>query len=95
VLSNLNGLTVELLATAADQHHAYTTGQPRGPLTGIKPLDRAFGGCLWPGTYIVHGSPGAGKRHLPSKSPQAAVVRRFSFRARCPPWSCFAATWRA
>ncbi|MHB9134556.1 MAG: DnaB-like helicase C-terminal domain-containing protein [Armatimonadota bacterium] len=42
-------------------HHAYTTGQPRGPLTGFPSLDREIGGALWPGFHIVLGEPGTGK----------------------------------
>jgi replicative DNA helicase len=43
---------------------AYTTGAPRGPLTGLPRLNEALGGCLAPGLHILHAEPGAGKTAL-------------------------------
>lgn len=48
-------------ADAVAAHAAQTTGQPRGPGTGLGKLDAEVGGYLAPGLHILHGSPGVGK----------------------------------
>lgn len=46
---------------AAARHEAHTTGQPRGPITGLGKVDHELGGAFTPGLHIVHAQPGAGK----------------------------------
>lgn len=46
---------------AAEAHEAYTSGKPRGPLTGFPQIDRAIGGARFPGVHVLHASPGIGK----------------------------------
>ena len=60
-LARLGDLLTDWAADAEAAHRAYTTGQPRGPVTGQPKLDRELGGALSPGTHILHGGPGAGK----------------------------------
>ena len=54
----------ELEADAVAAHEAYTTGTPRGPVTGLPGLDRELGGALSAGTHVLHAGPGAGKSAL-------------------------------
>lgn len=51
--------TVEADDQAA--HDARTTGTPRGPITGLKEVDRELSGALSIGTNILLGNTGAGK----------------------------------
>lgn len=46
---------------AIDAHEAFTTGQPRGPVTGFPTLDEHLGGWLPVGFNVLHAAPGAGK----------------------------------
>ncbi len=63
-LTRLADLLGELEADAAAAHEAYTTGTPRGPVTGLPGLDRELGGALSAGTHVLHAGPGAGKSAL-------------------------------
>jgi replicative DNA helicase len=60
-LTRLSDLLVEWQTFAEQTHEAYTTGQPRGPVTGFTRLDAEIGGAIEPGLHILHGQPGAGK----------------------------------
>jgi replicative DNA helicase len=63
-LTRLSDLLAEWQTLAEQSHEAYTTGQPRGPVTGFAKLDAEIGGALGPGAHVLHGSPGAGKTAL-------------------------------
>ena len=63
-LLRLGDLLGDLAADAAAAHEAFTSGTPRGPVTGLKTLDRELGGALAPGTHVLHAGPGAGKSAL-------------------------------
>ena len=63
-LLRLGDLLGDLEADAATAHEAYTNGTPRGPVTGLKALDRELGGALAAGTHVLHAGPGAGKTAL-------------------------------
>jgi len=58
----------DLLAAWEDDaeaaHDAYTTGQPRGPVTALPRLDNELGGFLSLGVHVIHGGPGSGKTAL-------------------------------
>jgi replicative DNA helicase len=60
-LSRLGGLLDALEADVRAAFDARASGVPRGPVTGIRGLDRALGGALEPGLHVLHGTPGAGK----------------------------------
>ncbi len=45
-------------------HAAFTSGTPRGPVTGFKSLDQALSGFLAPGLHIIHANAGCGKSAL-------------------------------
>jgi replicative DNA helicase len=60
-LSQLSHLLGAWEAEATAAHRAYTSGQPRGPISGFKLLDKEMGGCFLPGLHFVHGQPGTGK----------------------------------
>ena len=47
-LLRLSDLRPELEAQAVADYHAYLNGFPRGPVTGIKPLDHELGGRSHP-----------------------------------------------
>ena len=58
----LDSLGTELLNDARELHEAHTTGQPRGPLTGLKKLDQEIGGALPKDALtMILGNTGAGK----------------------------------
>lgn len=63
-LLKLGALLDELHTDAAAAHEAFSTGRPRGPVTGFGRLDREIGGALEPGLHVLHGSPGTGKTAL-------------------------------
>ncbi len=55
-------LVAEAMSDATDAHEARKSGQPRGPLTGLKRLDREIGGALPKSALtIILGNTGAGK----------------------------------
>ncbi len=60
-LTRLGDLLGEWAAEADASHTAHLANRPRGPVTGIRPLDVELGGCLPVGLNIAHGMPGAGK----------------------------------
>ena len=60
-LCRMSDLLGDWADDAQEAHRARTTGAPRGPLTGLRALDRELGGCWAPGLHIAHGQPGAGK----------------------------------
>jgi replicative DNA helicase len=60
-LVRLGDLLGDMEADAAAAHEAWTTGKPRGPVTGLKPLDRELGGVLQPGLHVLHSNSGTGK----------------------------------
>lgn len=60
-LARLADLLDEWQLVAQQAHESYTTGQPRGPVTGFAKLDAEIGGALDAGLHILHGQPGAGK----------------------------------
>ncbi len=57
----LRAVVGDLRDQADAAHAARLSGQPRGPVSGLKPLDRELGGAFEPGLHIVHGNAGAGK----------------------------------
>lgn len=58
----LGALVADAVADATEAHEARATGQLRGPITGLKPLDRAIGGTLPKGALtMILGNTGAGK----------------------------------
>ena len=63
-LSRLVDLLGEWQTTAERAHETYTTGHPRGPVTGFASLDAELGGALDPGLHVAHGQPGTGKTAL-------------------------------
>jgi replicative DNA helicase len=63
-LARLGDLLGDWETDATAAHTARVTGQPRGPVTGLEPLDRALGECLAPGVHILHGNTGSGKTAL-------------------------------
>ncbi len=60
-LARLGDLLGELEADAIAAHAARVEGRPRGPVTGLRPLDQELGGALPVGVTAVHGGPGVGK----------------------------------
>jgi replicative DNA helicase len=60
----LGALLAEWEADATAAHTARVENRPRGPITGLDPLDRALGGYLAPGLHVAHGGPGIGKTAL-------------------------------
>ena len=60
-LCRMADLLGDWAADAQAAHRSLATGAPRGPLTGLKALDRELGGCWAPGLHIAHGQPGCGK----------------------------------
>lgn len=65
----------DLCQDAESAHRAYTTGMPRGPVTGIPELDTALSGALSVGLHFVLGNAGAGK---------TALSMQIAARCRCP-----------
>jgi replicative DNA helicase len=63
-LVKLGQLLDEAQADAEAAHDAYTSGRPRGPITGLASLDRELGGWLQPGLHILHSNSGTGKTAL-------------------------------
>ncbi len=63
-LTRFADLLGEFAADAEAAHDAYVNGTPRGPITGLKTLDRELGGALASGTHVLHAGPGAGKSAL-------------------------------
>jgi replicative DNA helicase len=63
-LTRLAALLGEAEADAAALYEAKQTGQARGPVTGLRSLDREIGSALLPGVHILHGKPGSGKTAL-------------------------------
>ncbi len=58
----LDALAGELVNDARNAHEAHKTGQPRGPQTGLKRLDRAIGGAFPKDALtMILGNTGAGK----------------------------------
>lgn len=60
-LRDLLGLIDDLDAQTCE---AFTSGRPRGPITGLPELDEAIGGALPAGLTVLQGAPGAGKSAL-------------------------------
>src|SRR5262245_30394171 len=56
-LLRLGDLLADLRADVEAAHLARVTGQARGPVTGLPPLDQELGGHLAPGVHIPHGGP--------------------------------------
>jgi replicative DNA helicase len=65
----------EVVADAHAAHEARVSGQPRGPITGLKKLDAELGGALPPGPTVIHGGPGVGK---------TAFALQIAASCRCP-----------
>ena len=63
-LVRLGDLLGELEADATAAYEARVNGTARGPVTGIRSLDRELGGALAPGVHIAHGGAGVGKSAL-------------------------------
>lgn len=63
-LYSLSALLPEFRADAEAAHQARVSGTPRGPITGLKSLDREIGGAFAPGPHILHGNTGTGKTAL-------------------------------
>jgi replicative DNA helicase len=62
--ARFSDLLLDWEAEATAAHTARLSGMPRGPVTGLAPLDRELGGGLSAGLHIIHGSPGSGKSAL-------------------------------
>lgn len=60
-LVRLGDLVTEYEADAIAAHEAFATGKPRGPITGIAPLDHELGNVLQPGPHVLHSNSGTGK----------------------------------
>ena len=60
----LADIVPNLLADADAAHEARETGQPRGPCTGIAPLDEALSGFFEAGLHTIQANTGAGKTAL-------------------------------
>jgi replicative DNA helicase len=60
----LDEMVASLVADNDATIKALKTGHPRGPQTGIEPLDKALGGFLETGLHILQATPGAGKTAL-------------------------------
>lgn len=71
----LSSLIDEWKADAEAAHDAYSTGKPRGALTGITRLDRELGGALAPGVHILQAGTGVGK---------TAFALNMAASAQCP-----------
>lgn len=63
-LARLGDLLTEFEADAAALYAARTSGQPRGPQTGLPRLDQELGGALQPGLHTIHAGSGVGKTAL-------------------------------
>jgi replicative DNA helicase len=63
-VTRLGDLLDDLAADAAAAHAALLSGNPRGPRTGLAPLDNLLGDVLAPGLHILHAAPGIGKTAL-------------------------------
>src|SRR2546425_697930 len=63
-LTRFVDLTAAFTAEATAAHDAYTSGKPRGPVSGLRTLDAELGGCFEPGLHVLHGVPGSGKTAL-------------------------------
>jgi replicative DNA helicase len=74
-LLRLADLLPEWDAEADAAHQAFTTGTPRGPVTGLSHLDQELGGAVPTGVNVVHGGPGVGK---------TALGFQIAATARCP-----------
>jgi replicative DNA helicase len=69
-------LVAEAVNDATDAHEARKSGQPRGPLTGLKRLDREIGGSLPKNALtMILGNTGAGK---------TAFAGQIAADCRCP-----------
>src|SRR5262245_30990621 len=60
-LTLLADLVGELRADAQAAYDARQAGHPRGPVTGLSPLDEALGGYLAQGLHVLQAAPAAGK----------------------------------
>src|SRR4051812_32868136 len=60
-LARLGDLLADWEADARAAHAARVEGRPRGPVTGLAPLDQELGGALPAGVTAAHGGPGVGK----------------------------------
>jgi replicative DNA helicase len=63
-LARLGDLLGELRADADAAHQARVEQRPRGPVTGLGPLDQALGGLLAVGCHVITAGPGLGKTAL-------------------------------
>lgn len=63
-LCSLSDLLDDWQSEAQARREAFVEDRPRGPVSGLKPLDDALGGVLAPGLHILHGQPGTGKTAL-------------------------------
>ncbi len=63
-LLRLGQVLGDLRADADAAHHARKSGQPRGPVTGFKFIDRDLSGALLPGLHGILGGAGVGKTAL-------------------------------
>jgi replicative DNA helicase len=63
-LHRFAGLMDDLEADATAIHEARLSGQPRGPITGLKKVDAELGGALPPGLTMLMGNTGTGKTAL-------------------------------
>lgn len=51
-------------AEAEAAYQARVTGVPRGPISGLKNLDKQLAGAFSPGVHVLHGNTGTGKTAL-------------------------------
>lgn len=74
-LYRLGDLLTDWQTDANAAETARIEGRPRGPITGLKTLDRELGGALESGIHVLHGMPGSGK---------TALGLQVACRAGCP-----------
>lgn len=60
-LCRFSSVVASVVSQAAAVHEARRTGQPLGPDTGFKSIDRELGGAFAPGVHMLQGNTGTGK----------------------------------
>jgi replicative DNA helicase len=63
-LFHLSDLIGELTTDAGEAAAARAAGRPRGPVTGLRALDKTLGEYLAPGLHVLQAAPGHGKSAL-------------------------------
>ena len=79
----LGDLLPALIADNDAALDALRTGQPRGPCTGIAPLDEALGGFFEAGLHTIQANAGAGKTALALQIASDCGSLAFTSAPRC------------